>query len=67
MDQAILAAARSHSRHSGNEYRDEHYRRIGFANAHFGSGSVPGWKTDRGVIYIRFDPPDELESHSGGT
>ncbi|HEY3836783.1 MAG TPA: GWxTD domain-containing protein [Bryobacteraceae bacterium] len=50
-----------------NEYREEHYRRIAFANEHFASG-VPGWKTDRGRMYIRFGPPDEIEPHpSGGT
>jgi GWxTD domain-containing protein len=50
-----------------NEYREEHYRRIAYANEHFASG-IPGWKTDRGRIYITFGPPDEIESHpSGGT
>lgn len=50
-----------------NEYRDEHYRRITYANEHFGAG-VPGWKTDRGRIYIIHGAPDEIESHpSGGT
>jgi GWxTD domain-containing protein len=50
-----------------NEYRDEHYRRITYANEHFSAG-VPGWKTDRGRIYIIHGPPDEIESHpSGGT
>ncbi|HUO61218.1 MAG TPA: GWxTD domain-containing protein, partial [Candidatus Acidoferrales bacterium] len=50
-----------------NEYRDEHYRRIAYANEHFAAG-IPGWKTDRGHIYIAWGPPDEIESHpSGGT
>jgi GWxTD domain-containing protein len=50
-----------------NEYKEEHYRRIAYANEHFASG-IPGWKTDRGRIYITFGPPDEIESHpSGGT
>ena len=50
-----------------NEYREEHYRRITYANEHFGAG-VPGWKTDRGRIYIIHGAPDEIESHpSGGT
>lgn len=48
-----------------NEYKDEHYRRIAFANAHFRSG-IPGWKTDRGRVYIEFGPPDEIESHPSG-
>jgi GWxTD domain-containing protein len=50
-----------------NEFKEEHYRRIAYANEHFASG-MPGWKTDRGRIYITFGPPDEIESHpSGGT
>ncbi len=50
-----------------NEYKEEHYRRIAYANEHFASG-IPGWKTDRGRIYIEYGPPDEKDSHpSGGT
>ncbi len=50
-----------------NEYREEHYRRIAYANERFASG-IPGWKTDRGRIYIQYGPADEVESHpSGGT
>src|SRR5579871_528202 len=50
-----------------NEFKEEHYRRLAYANEHFASG-VPGWKTDRGIIYIKFGPPDEVDSHpSGGT
>jgi GWxTD domain-containing protein len=50
-----------------NEYKEEHYRRIAYANEHFASGA-PGWKMDRGRIYITFGPPDEIDSHpSGGT
>ena len=50
-----------------NEFREEHYRRIQYANEHFAAG-VPGWRTDRGRIYIVWGPPDEIESHaSGGT
>ena len=40
-----------------NEYREEYYQRIAYANEHFSSG-IPGWKTDRGRIYIMFGPPD---------
>ena len=40
-----------------NEFKEEHYRRIAYANEHFASG-IPGWKTDRGRIYITFGPPD---------
>ncbi|HUI84501.1 MAG TPA: GWxTD domain-containing protein [Candidatus Binatia bacterium] len=50
-----------------NEYKEEHYRRIAYANEHFGAG-IPGWKTDRGRIYIIWGPPDQIESHpAGGT
>jgi len=50
-----------------NEFKEEHYRRIAYANEHFASG-VPGWRTDRGRIYIVFGPADEIDSHpSGGT
>jgi len=50
-----------------NEFKEEHYRRIAYANEHFASG-IPGWKTDRGRIYITFGPPDERDEHpTGGT
>ncbi|HLH05789.1 MAG TPA: GWxTD domain-containing protein [Terriglobales bacterium] len=50
-----------------NEYKEEHYRRIAYANEHFASG-IPGWRTDRGRIYIQYGPPDEIDAHpSGGT
>jgi GWxTD domain-containing protein len=50
-----------------NEYKEEHYRRIAYANEHFGAG-IPGWKTDRGRIYITWGPPDQIEDHpTGGT
>ncbi len=48
-----------------NEYKEEHYRRIAYANERFASG-IPGWKADRGRIYITFGPPDEIESHPSG-
>jgi GWxTD domain-containing protein len=48
-----------------NEFREEHYRRIAYANEHFAAGK-PGWKTDRGHIYISFGKPDSIESHPSG-
>jgi len=48
-----------------NEYREEHYRRIAYANEHFAAGK-PGWKTDRGMIYIKYGKPDDIESHPSG-
>ncbi len=50
-----------------NEYKEEHYQRIAYANEHFAAG-VAGWRTDRGRIYIVFGKADEIDSHpSGGT
>src|SRR3989454_3431027 len=50
-----------------NEFKDDHYERIAYANEHFASG-IPGWKTDRGRIYVMYGQADEIESHpSGGT
>jgi GWxTD domain-containing protein len=48
-----------------NEYKEELYRRIAYANERFASG-IPGWKTDRGMIYIKYGPPDEIDSHPSG-
>jgi GWxTD domain-containing protein len=49
-----------------NEFKEEHYRRIAYANERFSSG-IPGWRTDRGRIYIMWGPPDEIDSHSAGS
>ena len=51
-----------------NEYKEEHYRRIAYANEHFrhAAKDLAGWKTDRGRIYIIFGPPDEIETHPSG-
>ena len=48
-----------------NEFREEHYRRIQYANDHFAAGK-PGWKTDRGRIYIAWGPADSIDSHPSG-
>jgi len=48
-----------------NEFKEEHYRRIAYANEHYAS-RIPGWKTDRGRIYIIYGPPDAIESHPSG-
>jgi GWxTD domain-containing protein len=45
-----------------NEFKEEHYRRIAYANEHY-AAAIPGWKTDRGRIYITYGPPDEKETH----
>src|ERR1700726_4958065 len=50
-----------------NTFKEEHYRRIAYANEHFSSG-IPGWRTDRGRIYIEYGKPDSIETHpTGGT
>jgi len=48
-----------------NEFREEYYERIAYANEHFASG-IPGWMTDRGRIYITWGKPDSVESHPSG-
>jgi GWxTD domain-containing protein len=48
-----------------NEFKEEHYRRIAYANEHYAAG-IPGWKSDRGRIYIVFGPADEIDSHPSG-
>jgi GWxTD domain-containing protein len=48
-----------------NDFKEEHYRRVVFANEKFGT-EIPGWKTDRGWVYIIFGPPDKIESHASG-
>jgi len=48
-----------------NEYREEYYERIAYANEHFASG-IPGWKTDRGRVYIAWGKPDSVEAHPSG-
>lgn len=49
-----------------NEVKEEHYRRLHYANQRFPTQSRPGWATDRGRIYIQWGPPDEIESHPSG-
>ena len=53
------------SRSSYNSFREEHYRRIAYANDNFASG-VPGWRTDRGRVYIIHGPPDDRETRPTG-
>jgi GWxTD domain-containing protein len=48
-----------------NEYREAYYERLAFVNEHFSSG-IPGYKTDRGRIYLKFGKPDEVDSHPAG-
>jgi GWxTD domain-containing protein len=48
-----------------NEFKEEHYRRIAYANEHFASG-MPGWRTDRGRIYIIWGKADTIDTHPMG-
>ncbi len=48
-----------------NEFKEEHYRRLVYANEHFTAG-LDGWASDRGMIYIRFGPPDRRETYPAG-
>jgi GWxTD domain-containing protein len=48
-----------------NNFKEEHYRRIVFANEKFGT-KIPGWKSDRGQVYVSFGPPDTIDSHASG-
>jgi GWxTD domain-containing protein len=51
-----------------NEFKEEHYRRISYANQHFRTAAgTPGWRTDRGRMYIIYGPPDEIDAHPNGT
>ena len=54
-----------------NKFKEEHYRRLAYANIHFAftdkkDKSTPGWKTDRGRIYILYGQPDSIDNHGGG-
>ena len=49
-----------------NEMKEEHYRRISYANGRFSTQDKAGWQTDRGRVYIQWGPPDEIESHPSG-
>ncbi len=48
-----------------NEFREEHFRRVAYANENFAAGK-PGWKTDRGMVYIKFGPPDRRQTNPTG-
>jgi len=51
-----------------NEFKEEHYRRINYANHHFGRGvPKPGWQTDRGRIYIILGEPRDIQSYTGNS
>ena len=48
-----------------NEFKDEHYRRLDYANKFYGrSTPLPGWKTDRGRMYIILGAPRNIEQYT---
>lgn len=49
-----------------NEFKEEHYRRLQYANERFTAG-IPGWKTDRGMVYIKYGPPDDIQDYPAGS
>jgi GWxTD domain-containing protein len=50
-----------------NEFREEHYKRIDYANQFLGRDTFrPGWRTDRGRYYILLGEPKTIERFSGG-
>jgi GWxTD domain-containing protein len=48
-----------------NPFKEEHYRRLAYANQHFAEG-IPGWRTHRGRVYIVYGPPNKIETHQRG-
>ncbi|MGQ9801308.1 MAG: GWxTD domain-containing protein [Candidatus Saccharicenans sp.] len=47
-----------------NEFKVEHYRRIDYANQHFGKESPgPGWRSDMGKVYIMLGEPQSTEKY----
>lgn len=46
-----------------NEWKQEYYRRIRFANLRFTTAFMSGWRSDYGTVYVRYGEPDEIERH----
>lgn len=47
-----------------NEFKEEHYQRLQYANEFFGRGTPrPGWMTDQGMIYIILGPPKTIDTY----
>lgn len=49
-----------------NEFQEEFEKRLAYVNKKFSAGNTPGWKTDRGKIYLRYGPPTSIEYHPSG-
>ncbi|HOW86815.1 MAG TPA: GWxTD domain-containing protein [Candidatus Aminicenantes bacterium] len=48
-----------------NEFRDEHQKRLTYVNRMFRGAGRPGWKTDRGKVYIILGPPRTTRQFAG--
>ncbi len=46
-----------------NELMEEYFRRVDYANRYFTSGYREGWDTDRGMVFIIMEAPDDIERH----
>jgi GWxTD domain-containing protein len=66
LDRSVIEFWERHNPNPGrkdNAFKEEHYRRLAFANEHF-AAKIPGWKTDRGHVFIVYGPPDSIIKHS---
>ena len=50
-----------------NEALNQYFGRIAQANQRFTDEGVPGWRTDRGEVFVNLGPPDEAVENSPGT
>jgi GWxTD domain-containing protein len=65
-DRFVIAFWERRNLNPGNRditFKEEHYRRLAFSNEHF-AAKMPGWKTDRGHVFIVYGPPDSIIKHS---
>jgi len=46
-----------------NEVKREFYRRVQYANEHFRSLQLDGWRSDRGRVYIMYGEPDQIDDY----
>jgi len=46
-----------------NEWQEEYYRRIRYADLHFTTAFMRGWRADYGTVYVKYGEPDEIERH----
>ena len=46
-----------------NELKEQYYERLKYANLNFRTYSKEGWKTDLGMVYVKYGRPDEVDRH----